>query len=175
VIRALALLVAGVVAGGAGPGPLGATLPGTVKSLSVVAPKTGLPANLCAINATLNAAATGVTLLGPATALYRRDVADGPVTLTLPPVIYGSLTGSSSAPVATVLFGGVGAVRLTFKSAKSGTIAFLPGGVTMPDAAINPLFSSYTAIWNGTLNRMFVSFDLRMGKCAVPLVGVFQS
>jgi len=170
------LLVGGaVLAGGAGPGPLNITLPGSVKSVQNTVPPTGLPAVACAINGAVNAGGTALGLLGPAAVLYRRDLATGPVTLTLPPILYASLTSSNGGPAAQVTYGGVGTAQLVFKTATAGSVVFLPGGTTVPNAKIKPSFNNFTAAWNAAQNRLLVNFDLHLGNCGVPVLAAFQA
>jgi len=174
-MRRVLLPVLALPLAAAGPGPLGVTLMGSVKSAVVAAPKGAVPANVCMINAGLNAGATGFAANGPALALYRRDRSSGPVALTVPLLGYGGLTGSVSAPSASLAFSALGGMRLKFATEKTGTISFLAGGVTLPDSAIAPSFSNYTAVWVPKLKRLTVSFDLHMGKCAVPFIAGFEA
>lgn len=171
----LALAVLAPLLMAAGPGPLGVTLLGSVKSTINISPPNALPANVCMINAIPNAAGSAFVPQGPALALYRRDRSSGPVALTLPALAYGTLTGTNAAPIATQVFAAMGGMRLKFATYTSGSISFLAGGTTQPNTGIAPSFNNYKAVWTPQLKRLTISFDLRLGKCAVPFVAGFEA
>ena len=173
-IRRCALLFAGLCGGAAGSGPLQTTLVGAVKANQIISPRMGLPSVSCVINGVLNAGATGFTLQGPATALYRRDTTTGAVTLTLPPIIYGHTTATTGGQTTAVLYAATGTAQLTFNTATAGSVIFLPGGVTQPNPKILPSFFNYKYLWNPALSRLALNFDLHMGNCFVPLFAAFQ-
>lgn len=154
---ALALLLGGA-------GPIGATLLGTVS-----APLARDAAGACFLNGAPNTAARDIDPLGPAAATYRRGAAGGPVVLLLP--LFGHATRGATP---LLDHAALGAVRLEFTSTGAGRLAFLPGGVLRNASNRPPAFIAYRDSWNPALKRLFVSVTLRLGPCAIPLVGAFQ-
>ncbi len=142
--------------------PLAVTVPGTVQGAVVKQTVQQGPVPVCMVN------------LGPAIGLFRRDTASGQVALTLPRVAHGTLTTTAGTTVAAYDYLSVGEASLNFTSANAGSVTFIGGGNTLPNAATAPSFKSYRESWTKSSSQLEVRMKFQMGGCTLPITAYYQ-
>ncbi len=154
--------------------PLGITAPGTVQGDVVIQNVKQGPVPVCMVHGTIDPNGAKFDNLGPAIALYRRDVAGGQVALTLPRVAHGTVTTSGGTSVAAYDYISLGEASLDFTTATTGTVTFIGGGNVLANPNTAPSFKYYRESWHKSSNELEVHVIFDMGGCAVPVISYFQ-
>jgi hypothetical protein len=154
--------------------PLGVTAPGTVQGDVVVQKVQQGPVPVCMVHGTIDPNGARFDNLGPAIALYRRDVAGGQVALTLPRVAHGTLTTNGNSTVAAYDYISLGEASLDFTTPTTGTVTFIGGGNVLANPNTAPTFRFYRETWKKTTKELEVHVIFDMGGCALPVISYFQ-
>ncbi len=154
--------------------PLAVTVPGTVQGAVVKQTVQQGPVPVCMVNGAIDANGAQFDNLGPAIGLFRRDTASGQVALTLPRVAHGTLTTTAGTTVAAYDYLSVGEASLNFTSANAGSVTFIGGGNTLPNAATAPSFKSYRESWTKSSSQLEVRMKFQMGGCTLPITAYYQ-
>jgi hypothetical protein len=157
--------------------PMGVVLPGTmVDALSHVVIDATHTA-YCMVNPTIlgNSGQQTFATLGPNATLFHQNTNTGPVIVNFQGLAEGELITSGTSTYVGYNYYGSGPAVLSFASATTGIIVFLGAGNTIANKTYAPIFNSFATSFDGATGRLFVSFGIVMGPCAVPFRAAFQS
>lgn len=178
---------AAAAAGPLAAAPLREILLGTLRDANDTPP---LPDGyaVCGLSTRLLPATGQVIDQGPAVSLWRRDLAAGPITLTLPSlgravVPYGAAAAGPHGGPAAGAHGGAaawtyyaaGTAQLYFTTPTTGSLVFVGHAVAVNTARLMPRFDQFATAWDAASSQLSVRFTLRYGDCALPVVAVYHA
>jgi hypothetical protein len=173
--KLFAILLAALPARAAAPP--GVPVPGTLDDGIGEAAIDAQHTAYCMINPSIGgtAGAQQFVTLGPTATVFQQNQANGPVMVTFPGLAEGEQIVQNGQTQATYTYFSQGTAILSFVTATTGSIAFIGSGNTLPNPNISPTFNSYATSFNASNNRLYVSFGIAMGPCAVAFRGAFQT
>jgi hypothetical protein len=113
--------------------------------------------------------------LGPANTVFQQQSAGGSVLLSFPGLAEGEQVINGGGSEVGYSYYSQGMALLSFTSATTGTIAFPGAGNTIENGGITPAFNDFATSFDSANGRLFVSFGIEMGPCAVVFRGAFQA